>query len=38
MPDLEHDEAEKAAEYMKERLQADAKNIQRDELRQSLDF
>lgn len=39
MPDLEHGEAEKAAEYMKERLQADAKNIQRDEeLRPSLDF
>lgn len=39
MPDLEHDEAERAAEYMKERLQADAKTIQRDEeVRPSLDF
>ena len=38
MPDLEHDEAEKAAEYMKERLQADANTIQRDELRPTIDF
>ena len=39
MPDLEHHEAEKAAEYMKERLQADAKTIQRDEeLRPTIDF
>ncbi|NJL56308.1 hypothetical protein HC928_14890 [bacterium] len=38
MPDLDHQEAEKAAEYMKERLQEDAKTIQRDELRPSLDF
>jgi hypothetical protein len=38
MPDLEHEDAEKAAEYMKERLQADAKTIQRDELRPTIDF
>lgn len=39
MPGLEHSEAERAAEYMKERLQADAKNIQRDEeLRPTIDF
>lgn len=39
MPDLEHSEAEIAAEYLKERLQEDAKTIQRDEeLRPTLDF
>jgi hypothetical protein len=39
MPDLEHSEAEKAAEYMKERLQADANTIQYDEeLRPTIDF
>lgn len=31
VPDINHEEAEIAAEYLKERLQADAKNIQRDD-------
>lgn len=39
MPDLEHQEAELAAEHLKELLQEDAKNIQRDEKpRPTLDF
>jgi len=39
MPDLEHQEAELAAEQLKELLQDDAKNIQwDDELRPTLDF
>ncbi len=39
MPELKHQDAEKAAEYMKERLQEDAKNIQHDnELRLTIDF
>lgn len=39
MPDLEHQEAELAAEHLKELLQEDVKNIQRDdEPRPTLDF
>lgn len=38
MPDLEHQEAELAAEHLKELLQEDAQTIQRDELRPSLDL
>lgn len=38
MPDLEHQEAELAAEHLKELLEEDAQTIQRDELRPSLDL
>ena len=38
MPDLEHQEAELAAEHLKELLEEDVQTIQRDELRPSLDL